>query len=368
MAIRPDYVENFKRNTLYENMCQLLRTQHSVALNLRDHFTGLEINLPINFGDFAIPKRVAMTSHRIFELVDSEVTSTLARYLRTGDFEFLAYYTCRNTDRLSDSLKRMDWFFYLDEQLDVVLTGKTERETCVKNLIQSLDQFQETPQKSRLHWECEPQPWIPIANTLLLELLDPIPSATADGVSPSPRSRVIDSVRDYYQGLLDEEDSGNLAWYLETRIRSIGVIPEIEFCFSYSNLTLDSVDALHAQVMARAVAVMILVQNDLVSAKKEKAGLGHGVHLGSIDSMDRPKPSNSQPQKLSLSSYASSVDDLCQLAERLYSSQFNLFHQLRPLDKETSLYSYWQCCNDWLCGSMVWHLLSPRYQYSSNCV
>jgi hypothetical protein len=364
MDNHPDLIENFKRNTLYEHMCNDLRTQGALVLNLHDHFPGLEVRLPIDFCEFAIPKRVAMNSHRIFELVDFEGKSEISRYLRAGDFEFLAYYTCRITDRLSDSLKRMDWFFYLDEQLDVVLTGQSDREACVKDLIQSLSQPQDTTANSILTLARDSRQWIAVANTLLFELLAPIRNESVDGYSPSPRRRVIESVKDYYQGLLDEEGTGDLDWYLETRIRSIGVIPEIEFCFSYSDLTLDSVDALQAQIMARAVAIMILVQNDLISAKKENVDLGNSVQVKNRSSNTRQDHGYNKTDKLSLPSYACSADDLRQLVERLYSTQFNLFHNIRPQARETPLYQYWQCCNDWLCGSMVWHLLSPRYHDS----
>ena len=248
----------------------------------------------------------------------------LRRHLEQGDIALLTYFTNSSSRYLQNSEDRMEWFFALDAYVDRPELPPEARPEIVRDLITWLG--------NRRHRSVFP--WVNTLNTLLRALLEELED---DGLDTSGCVR---DIRDYYGGLLREFDPGlSLRRYLENRAETIGMRPEFEFCFAYLGKRVPPAARNLVELMKENTAHLVALQNDVLSlSKEERQEQGH----------------------LNLKTYFPDDRNYISFVRQAYQDRFAAFQVLRPT-RPGPLQDAWHICNQWLCGSLVWHLTSRRY-------
>jgi Terpene synthase family 2, C-terminal metal binding len=250
----------------------------------------------------------------------------LRSHLLHSDLDLLTYYTCSTSSAryLQNSQDRMDWFFALDYFVDRPAISQELREDVVRELTTWLD---DRSYRSQL-------PWVNTLNALLQVVLEDI---ERDGLDTS---RIVRDTRGYFEGFLLEFDrTVSLERYLENRTRTIGMRPEVEFCFAYLGRSLPLQEQAAAERLKELAAHLVALHNDALSlAKEENQEEGH-LHLKAYFPDSRK--------------YVSFLTDF-------YQARYADFMALRPRHPGP-LEDLWTVCHQWICGSLVWHLTSRRY-------
>ncbi len=316
-------------NPRYARLDQLierLRRRNHVAFALSVGGKQHRVEWPIDFSEYHImasqyPESLHFTRRGRFPEVE-----VLREHLLLGDFDLLTYYTCscRSPKYLQNSQDRMDWFFALDYYVDGPSTPPDLREEVVRDLISWVD---DRAHRSRV-------PWLNSLNAVLGLILEDIEQ---DGIDTA---EIQQDLRDYYQGFLVEfNPSLPLERYLENRSFTDGMRPEVAFCFAYLGQSLLPQERTAADKLKELSAYLIALHNDAVSQRKEE--LNEQGHLN---------------LKVYFPDSQEYVSFLC----KLYQEKYDTFMSLRP-EYPGALQELWKVCYQWLCGSVVWHLTSRRY-------
>ncbi|MBM3226126.1 MAG: hypothetical protein FJZ47_20350 [Candidatus Tectomicrobia bacterium] len=91
--------------------------------------------------------------------------------------------------------------------------------------------------------------------------------------------------------------------------------------------------------MKQYTAALIALQNDTYSLRKEQ----------------------DEPDHLSLRHYYQTTpEQFLSAVVQTYDETLQAFVRMQP-PAQTALRTYWNVCNQWICGSLLWHLTSKRY-------
>lgn len=314
------------RYTRLERLIERFRHRSSVAFNLQVGESNHFVEWPTDFSEYRVmasryPETLHFTGRGDFPEVE-----VLRSHLLKGDFDLLTYYTCscRSDKYLQNSQDRMDWFFALDYFVDGPSTPPELREEVVRDLTVWVD---DRSHRSRF-------PWVNALNSVLGLILEDL---ERDGIDTAEIRR---ETRGYYQGFLAEyHESLPLQGYLENRSFTDGMRPEIAFCFAYLGRPLPSEDRDAAETLKELSAYLVAIHNDTVSQRKEElTEQGH----------------------LNLKAYFPDSEEYVSFLCGLYREKYSAFRSMRPASPGP-LADLWWVCNQWICGSIVWHLTSRRY-------
>jgi hypothetical protein len=218
----------------------------------------------------------------------------------------------------------MDWFFALDSYVDGPATPPELREEVVRDLTAWID---DRNHQSRI-------PWVNTLNSVLRIILEDI---ERDGIDTS---EILRDTRGYFEGFFLEFHQGlPLERYLENRAFTIGMRPEIAFCFAYLGRVLPSQARAQAEELKELAASLVALQNDTLSQRKEE-----GQEQG----------------HLNLKAYFPDSREYVSFLSQSYRDKHAAFMARRP-ESPGPLEELWKVCHQWLCGSLVWHLTSRRY-------
>jgi hypothetical protein len=314
------------RASRYAKVDQLIewcRRRDTLRVGLRVDGEPHVVEWPVDFSGYHIPERAPPEPLRLFQGGEIPGAGRLHAHLRDSDLDLLAYYTCGTRQYLQNCQDRMDWFFYLDHHVDGPHTPEAERGRAVGDLLAGL----EAPgHGSRLEW----------VNAVLSLLQEVVGQLERDGLDTSA---IRHATRGYFASFLHEHDAAlPLEAYLENRLHSIGVAPELEFCFAYQGLTLSAAERGQAARIQRLASFLVALQNDTCSLFKEQGEPGH----------------------LNLKTYFPQARRFVSFVTGAYRAHYASFLALRP-ERPGALECFWQVCHDWLRGSLVWHLTSRRY-------
>lgn len=282
------------------------------------------VEWPLDFSEYrVIPSRYPAPL-KLCERLRLPEVEVLRSHLLGSDLDVLAYYICNSDRYLQNCQDRMDWFFALDYHVDGPSTPPAQREEVVRDLVTWLS---DRSHLSRF-------PWLNNVNAMYQAILEEL---ERDGLDTS---RIIRDAGDYFRGFLLEFDAGlPLEGYLENRSHTIGMREEIEFCFAYLGRPLPREEHGAASQMKDCSAHLVALQNDALSQhKEEKNEEGH----------------------LHVKTYFPDSREYVSFLNRAYRDQYEIFLALRP-SQPGPLEDLWQTCHQWICGSLVWHLTSRRY-------
>ena len=284
------------------------------------------VEWPLDFSEY----RVIASAHPVPLLLCTRgrfpELEVLRSHLLHSDLDLLAYYTCttRSARYLQNSQDRTDWFFALDYFVDGPAIPQELREEVVRDLTAWIEN---RSHRSRL-------PWVNTLNSMLRIILEDI---ERDGLDTS---RIARDMRGYFEGFLLEFDRKvPLERYLENRVRTVGMRPEVESCFAYVGKPLPLQERDQAERMKELAALLVALQNDTLSLHKEESQEQGHLHLKSYFPDSRK--------------YVSFLTDF-------YQAQYTDFMAQRPR-RPGPLEDLWTICHQWICGSLVWHLTSRRY-------
>ncbi len=285
----------------------------------------VRIKWKTDFRGYEVPQRKLPQPQGIIDELNLNVPKELSSHLRKGDFDVLAYQTCDTLDQLQNCQDRMDWFFYIDIFVD---ESKTASLASVSAAVKDLKAWlKDEGFVSQIEW-------VNNANKMLSQLFADAPPL------PESRQLVKENIAIYYNSLVNEKLQLSFSEYLRNRLGTIGAYPEVEFCFAYQNKLLTRTELEAAESMKQLMAWATALQNDATSAAKEREEEDHA----------------------SLYHYFESPEEFASFVEKAYSRAIDTFMALRPEDPTTALHDYWHCCQQWICGSLVWHLTTKRYR------
>jgi hypothetical protein len=307
-------------------LIEQLQMRDRVTFDLQVDGLRHRVDWPLDFSEYQviastypIPMQLRTRGHfPEFEVLDS--------HLLHSDLDLLTYYTCSCSSAryLQNSQDRMDWFFALDYFVDRPGMSQELREDVVRDLIAWLA---DRSHLSRL-------PWVNTLNAMLRVVLEDIEH---DGLDTSS---IVRDTRGYFEGFLLEFDrTVSLERYLENRSRTIGMRPEIEFCFAYLGRSLPLQERGPAERIKELSAYLVALHNDTLSQSKEEGQEEGHLHLKSYFPDSRK--------------YVSFLTDF-------YQARYADFMAQRPRSPGP-LEDLWKTCHQWICGSLVWHLTSRRY-------
>jgi hypothetical protein len=307
-------------------LIEQLQWRSSVAFAIQVDGLSHRVEWPLDFSEYhviASPYPVPLHFCTRGHFPEVEV---LRSHLLHSDLDLLTYYTCScsSAKYLQNSQDRMDWFFALDFYVDGPATPPALREGVVRDLTAWID---DRSHRSRI-------PWVNTLNDVLQLLLEDI---ERDGIDTAEIRR---DTRGYFEGfLLEFHRDVPLERYLENRAFTIGMRPEIAFCFAYLGRPLPFEERVPAERMKELAAYIVALQNDTLSQRKEEDQERGHLHLKAYFPDSRK--------------YVSFVD-------RIYRDKYMALMALRPA-RPGPLQDLWNVCYQWICGSLVWHLTSRRY-------
>lgn len=329
-AVTPAHpVPPFALDTRYQRVDSLIETlkrRDSVAYALQVDGARHRIEWPVDFSAYQVLASTTPVSLGLATRGDFPELERLRPHLLRGGFDLLTYYTCstRSVRYLQNSQDRMDWFFALDAFVDGQDLSAEQRTDVVRDLCAWLGDRGHQSQTR----------WVNTLNAMLRVILEDL---EGDGIDTS---RLIQDTRGYFEGFLLEFDpTVTLPRYLENRALTIGMRPEVEFCFAYSGLTLSPEERRVGERMKELAAHLVALQNDALSQSKEEAQeQGH----------------------LNLKAYFPEPQPYVEALNGLYRTRYDALRSLRP-GRPGPLEVLWNICAQWVCGSLVWHLTTPRY-------
>ncbi|EPX58645.1 hypothetical protein D187_003843 [Cystobacter fuscus DSM 2262] len=307
-------------------LIQTLSERNEAVFDIQVDGTRHRIAWPIDFSNYRVIASTYPVSLDLSRRGHFPALEKLRAHLLQGDFDLLTYYTCSTVSPsyLQNSQDRMDWFFALDYFVDGSSVPPELREAVVRDLSAWLEDRRHV---SRL-------PWVNMISALLRIVLEDIEREGLD------TSRIVREIRGYYEGFLLEFDKQvPLSRYLENRSMTIGMRPELEFCFAYLGRPLPARHRDAAERMKHAAADLVALQNDVLSLRKEE---------------------EQEQEHLRLKSYFPLGHEYVSFAKDFYAARFGDFLAMRPR-APGPLEALWKVCDQWISGSLLWHLTSPRY-------
>jgi hypothetical protein len=313
----PRYVEN-------ELLIARLRGRDTLTFSLLVDGLRHQIEWPIDFSEYRVLDRPHPIPLQIFSRLGLSGAETLRPHLLRSDLDLLAYYACDTSQYLQNCQDRMDWFFYLDYHVDRPGTPQQEREEAVSDL---LAWFDKPNRHSRLRW-------VNHVTTMLQELVGEL---KRDGLDTTA---LLHDARGYMKALIHEYDSTlSLDGYMENRASAIGVKPEVEFCFAYLGQSLPVAERGRAYMMKHLASYLVTLYNDTCSQMKEQ-----DLEQGHVN----------------LKTFLPKSTEYVSFLNETYRDVYSAFRALRPQSPGV-LENYWKVCHQWVCGGLVWHLTSRRY-------
>lgn len=298
----------------------------SVTLELLMGQTPHQVKWPLDFSEYRVIAGQRPVSLHFCQRGYFPEVEVLRSHLLHSDLDLLTYYTCSCSSAryLQNSQDRMDWFFALDYYVDGPATPPELREEVVHHLMAWIA---DRSHRSRI-------PWVNTLNSVLQLILDDI---ERDGIDTA---EILRDTSGYYEGfLLEFHQTLPLELYLENRAFTIGMRPEIAFCFSYLGKSLPANSQAPAEKMKELAAYLVAIQNDTLSQhKEERQEQGH----------------------LNLKAYFPDSQEYVSFLSQIYEEKYGAFVALRP-SAPGPLEDLWKVCYQWVCGSLVWHLSSRRY-------
>lgn len=314
------------RYAYMDELIQRLGRKDKAVFDIQVDGSRHRVEWPLDFSEYRVIASTYPVSLGLCERGDFPELERLRPHLLHSDLDLLTYFTS-STDSplyLQNSQDRMDWFFALDYFVDRPSVPPELREEVVRDLSAWLD--------DRSH--LSRQPWVNTLNALLRIVLEDIEREGLD------TTLIVRDTRGYFEGFLLEFDQKvSLERYLENRARTIGMRPELEFCFAYLGRPLSSREQELAERMKHASADLVALQNDVLSLCKEEAQEGEHLRLKSYFPISRK--------------YVSFLNSF-------YQARFSSFLAMRP-QRPGPLEEFWKVCSQWISGSLVWHLTSRRY-------
>lgn len=314
------------RYVLLDRFIEQLRRMDSVKFAIQVDGRRHQVVWPLDFSEYRIiasqyPIPLHFCTRGHFPEVES-----IRSHLLGSDLDLLTYYTgsCDSARYLQNSQDRMDWFFALDYYVDGSATPPELRAKVVRDLIAwTLDRCY----RSRI-------PWVNTLNAVLRLIVEDIEE---DGVDTT---EILQDTRGYFEGfLLEFHRTLPLARYLENRAFTIGMRPEIAYCFAYLGRPLPIEARSAAERMKELAAYIVALQNDMLSLRKEE-----GQEQG----------------HLNLKAYFPDSRKYVSFLSQIYQEKYAALMALRP-GRAGPLEDLWKVCYQWICGSLVWHLTSRRY-------
>lgn len=316
-----------ERFDVIDRLVDLCRNQNTLNVNILIDDTFHSIDWPVDFSEYETPQRPRPSPQQLFrngDYLDPESVQLIGKYLHACDFDTLTYYTIGPAEFLQNTQNRNDWFFYIDYFLDSQRSSLADSAAAVSDMIAwTYDRRHQSQFR-----------WVNNANAMLLHVLEELEESQID------TALIIENTRYYYEGLLHENDSAmTLQSYLENRAKSCGMYPEVEYCFSYTRDRIKPAEFGHAFMMKSFASALVALQNDTCSLWKER----------------------SEKDKINLMTYCQVPGQFIDFVTRTYGFIFRAFHGIKPQPGERALMQYWNVCNRWICGSLVWHLTTKRY-------
>ncbi|WP_095981632.1 terpene synthase family protein [Melittangium boletus] len=309
-----------------DELIQKLGSKDKVAFDIQVDGARHRVDWPLDFSEYRVIASTYPVALGLCERGSFPELEQLRSHLTHSDLDLLTYFTSSSDSPLylQNSQDRMDWFFALDYFVDGPSVPPELREEVVRDLTGWLD---DRSHVSRL-------PWVNTLNALLRIVLEDIEREGLD------TSIIVRDTRGYFEGFLLEFDQKvPLERYLENRCKTIGMRPELEFCFAYLGTPLPAHERDLAERMKRAAADLVALQNDVLSLSKEEA---------------------QEQEHLRLKSYFPDSRRYVSFLNRFYEARFTSFLALRPREPGP-LEAFWEVCSQWISGSLVWHLTSRRY-------
>ncbi|MGZ3457102.1 MAG: terpene synthase family protein [Archangium sp.] len=314
------------RYAYIDGLIEQLQSRDRVTFDLQVDGLRHRVEWPLDFSEYRViastyPVPMQLSTRGRFPELEE-----LRSHLLHSDLDLLTYYTCSSGSAryLQNSQDRMDWFFALDSFVDGPALSQEQREQVVRDLCAWLE---DRSYRSRL-------PWVNTLNSMLRVVLEDV---ERDGLDTS---LIVRDIRGYFEGFLLEFDrTVSLERYLENRARTIGMPPEVESCFAYLGRPLPLQERGPAERMKELAAHLVALQNDTLSQRKEEdAEEGH----------------------LHLKSYFPDSREYVSFLNGFYQARYTDFMACRP-QGSGPLADLWKVCHQWICGSLVWHLTSRRY-------
>jgi hypothetical protein len=320
-AVRQD-----PRYAYIDELIQKLGRKDKIVFDIQVDGSRHRVDWPLDFSEYRVIASTYPVALGLSERGHFPELEQLRPHLLHGDLDLLTYFTS-STDSplfLQNSQDRMDWFFALDYFVDGSSVPPEQREEVVRDLSAWLD---DRHHLSRL-------PWVNTLNALLRIVLEDLEREGLD------TSLLVRDTRGYFEGFLLEFDQKiALERYLENRALTIGMRPELEFCFAYLGRPLAAHERDAAERMKHAAADLVALQNDVLSLCKEEAQEQEHLRLKSFFPVSRK--------------YVSFLN-------AFYQARFTSFLAMRP-SGPGPLEEFWKVCSQWISGSLVWHLTSRRY-------
>ena len=320
-AVRED-----PRYAYMDELIQKLGRKDKVVFDIQVDGSRHRVDWPLDFSEYRVIASTYPVALGLCERGSFPELEQLRPHLLHGDLDLLTYFTSSSDSPLylQNSQDRMDWFFALDFFVDGPSVPPELREEVVRDLSDWID---DRSHHSRL-------PWLNTLNALLRIVLEDIEREGLD------TSLIVRDTRGYFEGFLLEFDQKvPLEKYLENRGKTIGMRPELEFCFAYLGTPLPAHERDAAERMKRVSADLVALQNDVLSLCKEEA---------------------QEQAHLRLKSYFPVSRKYVSFLNRFYQARFTSFLAMRP-PNPGPLEEFWKVCSQWISGSLVWHLTSRRY-------
>ncbi|WNG15622.1 terpene synthase family protein [Cystobacter fuscus] len=327
-VLRPSLgaVRGEPRYARIDALIQTLARRDEAVFDIHVDGTRHRIAWPIDFSNYRVIANTYPVSLDLSRRGHFPALEKLRAHMLQGDFDLLTYYTCSTVSSLylQNSQDRMDWFFALDYFVDGHSVPPELREAVVHDLSAWLEDRRHV---SRL-------PWVNMSCALLRIVLEDIERVGLD------TSRIVREIRGYYEGFLLEFDKQvSLPRYLDNRGLTIGMRPELEFCFAYLGRPLPERDRDAAERMKHVAADLVALQNDVLSLRKEE---------------------EQEQEHLRLKSYFPVGHEYVSFARDFYAARFGEFLAMRPR-APGCLEALWKMCGQWISGSLLWHFTSRRY-------
>jgi hypothetical protein len=303
-----------------------LRGRDRVTFDIQVDGLRHRVEWPLDFSEYHVIASTSPASLHLSTRGHFPELEVLRSHLLHSDLDLLTYYTCSSGSarHLQNSQDRMDWFFALDYFVDGPEMPLELREEVVRDLTAWLE---DRSHRSRLTW-------VNSLNSMLRVVLEDI---ERDGLDTS---LIVRDTRGYFEGFLLEFDrTVPLERYLENRARTIGMRPEVESCFAYLGRPLPLQERGQAERMKELAAYRVALQNDALSLCKEEGQEQGHLHL---------------------KTYFPDSREYVSFLTGFYQARYADFLAQRPR-RPGPLEDLWRVCYQWICGSLVWHLTSRRY-------
>ncbi|WNG62031.1 hypothetical protein F0U59_50510 [Archangium gephyra] len=303
-----------------------LRERDRVTFDLQVDGLRHRVEWPLDFSEYRVIASTTPASLHLSTRGSFPELEVLRSHLLHSDLDLLTYYTCSTSSAryLQNSQDRMDWFFALDFFVDGPGMPPELREEVVRDLTTWLEN---RSHRSRLTW-------VNSLNAMLRVVLEDIEH---DGLDTA---LIVRDTRRYFEGFLLEFDrTVPLERYLENRARTIGMGPEVESCFAYLGKPLPLQERGPAERMKELAAYLVALQNDTLSLRKEEGQEQGHLHL---------------------KTYFPDSREYVSFLNGFYQARYADFLAQRPRSPGP-LEDLWKVCSQWICGSLVWHLTSRRY-------